>query len=100
MCVRIAPGAPCDKMSNRIHLFVHGRVQGVGFRSWVVFLSKELNLTGWVRNTADGVEAVAEGPIDRLDRLAKSMGRGPGRVERVEVKWEDSKGEFKRFEVR
>jgi len=46
----------------RLHAFVKGRVQGVGFRYFVLQSVEGLDLTGWVRNLYDGlVEVVAEG---------------------------------------
>jgi acylphosphatase len=46
---------------GRLHARVIGRVQGVGFRYYVLNAAIELGLTGWVRNRRDGsVEVVAE----------------------------------------
>ncbi|WP_328774473.1 acylphosphatase [Elioraea tepida] len=66
---------------------VSGRVQGVGFRAFVVREACALGLAGWVRNLADGrVEALAEGDPAALAKLAEALGRGPllARVDRVE----------------
>ena len=49
-----------EKMS-RVHILIHGAVQGVFFRSHVAELASELNIKGWVRNTNNHVEAVFEG---------------------------------------
>ena len=50
--------------------FVHGYVQGVGFRWWVRARALELGLVGHARNTVDGrVEVVAQGPAEAVDRL-------------------------------
>ena len=38
----------------RKHIFFYGRVQGVGFRYYSVYKSRQLGLTGWVRNLYDG----------------------------------------------
>ena len=47
---------------HRVRVEVRGRVQGVGFRAYVVRRSRALSLTGWVRNREDGsVEVEAEG---------------------------------------
>jgi hypothetical protein len=47
---------------HRLHAVVHGRVQGVGFRYFVMREARALGLSGWVRNQADGsVEVEAEG---------------------------------------
>ena len=45
------------------HIYVYGRVQGVGFRNWTLSLARQLEITGWVRNTGDYdcVEVFAEG---------------------------------------
>jgi len=74
-------------MSAARRFVVSGRVQGVGFRAFVVEAARGLGLAGWVRNLADGrVEALAEGEPAALDRLAEALARGPllARVDRVE----------------
>lgn len=48
---------------------VAGIVQGVGFRPFVWRLAHELQLAGWVRNDAAGVDIHAEGPADALRSL-------------------------------
>ena len=69
-----------------IHLEVRGRVQGVGFRWYVVDTARELQLAGWVKNRADGnVEVAAAGEPDALARLEAAVTAGPpgARVEEV-----------------
>jgi acylphosphatase len=69
-----------------IHLEVRGRVQGVGFRWYVVEIARELELAGWVKNRADGnVEVAAAGEGDALARLEAAVIAGPpgARVEAV-----------------
>lgn len=57
---------------------VSGRVQGVGFRWFVVEEARALSLRGQVRNLRDGrVEVVAEGPTPVLDNLERILQRGP-----------------------
>ena len=71
----------------RIHLLVRGRVQGVGFRAFVLHRARDLGLSGWVRNCADGsVELEAEGDPAGLERLVEAVSRGPlaARVAAVE----------------
>jgi len=46
---------------ERAKAIVRGAVQGVGFRPFVYRLAKELNLTGWASNTAQGVLIEVEG---------------------------------------
>jgi acylphosphatase len=61
-----------------LHLLVTGRVQGVGFRWFVLMAARRLELSGWVRNRPDGlVEVRAEGPRDRLDELEAVVREGP-----------------------
>jgi acylphosphatase len=72
--------------ARRLH--VVGRVQGVGFRMFVVDAARAEGLTGWVRNRADGaVEVVAEGDADALSRFEWRIWQGPpgARVDDVET---------------
>ena len=78
---------------ERVHIVVQGRVQGVGFRFFTQSAAEELDLTGWVRNRADGsVEAEAEGPRKALEAWISRLRRGPGLslVQDVEVSWHPS----------
>jgi len=52
---------------------VTGVVQGVGFRPFVWRLARELALTGWVRNDAQGVEICAEGSAKNLALLIRRI---------------------------
>ena len=61
-----------------IHLEVSGRVQGVGFRWFVVEEARRLQLSGWVRNRPDGkVEIAASGSADALAELESAVTDGP-----------------------
>lgn len=65
--------------------------------------ARRLGVRGWVRNLPDGrVEAVAEGPRDRVERLIAWARRGPPSawVEKVDVIWGEYKGEFDDFYIR
>ena len=88
---------------KRLHAIVIGRVQGVYFRDFVRREAVALELTGWVRNTADGaVEVAAEGGENALGRLAKLLEIGPAysRVEGVDVDYAEATGEFTEFVIR
>lgn len=92
-------------MENKIraHIFISGRVQGVFFRRSVEEEARELGVFGFVRNLPNGrVEAVFEGEKERVEKLVGFCRQGPGivRVERMDVVWEDYKGEFNNFEIK
>lgn len=87
----------------RLHIWVSGRVQGVGFRAFVLHTAHSLGLNGWVRNVGyDHVETVAEGATSVLEQFAATIRTGPGgsRVDNFHMEWETAEGEFNRFEVR
>jgi acylphosphatase len=88
---------------ERVHAIVRGRVQGVGFRWFVVRAAAGLGLDGWVLNRADrSVELVAEGPPDRLDELLALVRQGPpgSSVEAVEVVRSLATGGLDGFQIR
>jgi acylphosphatase len=54
----------------RQHIYVSGRVQGVGFRFRVLQFANQLKLEGWVRNLEDGrVEMEIQGEREKIDHL-------------------------------
>ena len=62
---------------QRLSAFVHGHVQGVGFRWSTRSRALQLGLVGYAANLADGrVHVVAEGPRTDLDQLLAYL-RGP-----------------------
>lgn len=82
-------------------LVITGRVQGVGYRDWLVGEARALGLAGWVRNRRDGsVEAVAAG--DGVDALVERAWRGPvmARVDGVVVSDAAHEAAMGRFERR
>lgn len=59
-------------------LLITGRVQGVGYRDWLVQQAEALGVDGWVRNRLDGsVEALIAGDADAVEELARLCRRGP-----------------------
>ena len=79
-----------------------GHVQGVGFRMTAQRIAAGHDVTGYVRNLADGrVELVAEGDPAELDRLlsevADTMG---GLIRRTETDASAASGEFSSFGIR
>ena len=76
----------------RLTAWVHGYVQGVGFRWWVRSRALELGLTGYAANKPDGrVLVVAQGPRDACQRLLDLLesGKTPGRVDKVVADWSE-----------
>jgi hydrogenase maturation protein HypF len=71
---------------SRTQVKIEGTVQGVGFRPFVFRLARELDLTGWIVNGADGVTIEVEGGAEAvnrfLDRLQAACPPG-ARIERM-----------------
>jgi len=89
-------------MKARLHAYFSGRVQGVGFRFLAQHVARMLGLTGWVRNMYDGrVEVVAEGEREQLEQFLAELKKGPrlARIEKLDVFWEEYRGEFSEFSV-
>jgi acylphosphatase len=89
--------------TTRLHAVVHGRVQGVGFRAFVVDTGVNIGVKGWARNRWDGtVEVVAEGDRQQLEKLLAALHSGPrmANVSRVDVDWQPASGEFSSFHMR
>ena len=63
---------------NAVRYIVSGRVQGVGFRWFVMREAARLDLAGYVRNLPDGtVEVVAQGAVAALVSLESALRHGP-----------------------
>lgn len=91
-----------SNVNARLHVVVDGRVQGVGFRFFVIERALPLKITGWVRNTSEGqVEVLAEGEKQNLQQLLDALRTGPraAYVTNVNFDWQPASGEFTRFEV-
>jgi acylphosphatase len=69
---------------------IQGRVQGVGYRDWMVAQAQQRGVHGWVRNRPDGsVEALLYGDVDAVEELLRACRRGPrmAAVTRIEEDW-------------
>lgn len=76
----------------QVHIFVSGRVQGVGYRRFVQYHARKLGLTGWVQNLPDRrVEAVIQGSKERIEKLLRRCHKGPflAEVLQIEEQWQD-----------
>ncbi|MGW5648708.1 acylphosphatase [Saccharopolyspora sp. NPDC003752] len=84
-----------DSQQARLTAWVHGRVQGVGFRWWTRSRALELGLVGSATNRPGSrVEVVAEGPREACAKLLAALrsGETPGHVDHVAEQWSEPKG--------
>ena len=82
-------------MAARITVIVSGHVQGVGYRAFVRQQARDLGVTGYAENLADGrVEVVAEGWRDDIELLLVRLRTGPthAEVEDIEETWSEPVG--------
>ena len=87
---------------NRADLLISGRVQGVFYRASAEEEAMRLGLCGEIRNLPDGrVEAIVEGPKERIDEFIAWCKRGPpsSEVEDVGVHWSPARGDFRTFVI-
>jgi len=88
---------------QELHAIVRGRVQGVGFRYFVIREASALGLRGYARNRDNGdVEVVAQGARPALERLLALLWRGPSaaRVSEVQTTWQMPTEHLSGFHVR
>jgi len=87
----------------RATISVAGRVQGVGYRAFVVRAASQRELHGTVRNLDDGrVELEVEGLKADIDSLLEDLRVGPpaSKVLKVNVEWKTATGRYTDFRVR
>ena len=90
-------------MTDRVHVYITGRVQGVGFRYTTHERAITLGLNGWVRNLPDGrVEAEFEGPKVVLQQMLAWCEIGPrsAKVTRVDATWHSGEPHYSDFHFR
>ncbi len=91
-------------IKKRIYVVISGRVQGVGFRYFVMEMVRVNfpNISGWVKNLPEGkVEVVAEGSTADLEEFIVKLKKGPRRskVIDIDVKWCEPRGGLLGFDV-
>lgn len=65
-------------MSKTVKVIIEGKVQGVWYRGWTEKTARDLNLSGWVRNLANGsVEALFSGAETDVDQMLELCWKGP-----------------------
>ena len=88
---------------QELHAYVRGRVQGVGFRYYVVEKALALGLRGYARNEHTGsLEVLAQGPRPSLERLESILWKGPSaaQVSDVQTTWGQPTEHLSGFHVR
>jgi acylphosphatase len=79
-----------------------GNVQGVGFRYTVKQAASGYDVTGTVRNLADGrVELIVEGQMEELKAFREGIRDSglEGLIKNEDVSWSEAKNEFRGFEI-
>ena len=85
-----------------VNIKITGKVQGVGFRYFVLRQAQELGITGWVSNKSNGdVEALAQGEKADLEQFIAKVKEGPSfsSVDDVILNWEDGQENYTSFEI-
>ncbi len=83
-------------MTERLHIYVEGIVQGVGFRPFVYGLARRNGLAGFVLNDTNGVTIELEGEKSALERFVKTLRDDPpplAFIERIVLASRPPKGE-------
>lgn len=90
------------KPSICTHIEIRGIVQGVGFRPFLHRLAESCHITGWVRNTSDGVEGLLKGSEEALARFEERIRKDApplARVEELKLSPMDATFGFDRFTI-
>lgn len=89
-------------MKKQLSVIYSGRVQGVGFRYYVLGVAEKLGVTGWVRNTADlEVEITAEAEEGVLiEFLTKIEQEFKAHIKNRQVEWSLAGNIYSKFEIR
>ena len=85
-----------------VNLTISGKVQGVGFRYFVLQQAQEMGITGWVSNKSNGdVEALVQGEKADLEEFVAKVKEGPSfsRVEDVSLNWLNKAEQYFGFEI-
>jgi len=60
-------------MAKTVRIDIRGLVQGVGFRPHIFRLATQFGITGWVKNTNEGVEIIAQGEDEKIKEFADGI---------------------------
>jgi acylphosphatase len=84
------------------HLFIEGKVQGVGFRNFAQRYAFLLGLKGFVKNLSDGrVEIEIEGERSKIDLFMEHLHRGPAlsKIMMLNTTWGPASNRFEDFSI-
>lgn len=90
-------------LRSAAEILVEGRVQGVGYRDFVLRKAGSLGLHGYVMNLKDGrVRVRVEGGRGIIEELMQDLHKGPplARVEHLAVTWRPPTGRYTSFSIR
>ena len=85
-----------------IHIAVHGRVQGVGFRQYTKKQADRLGIKGTVENVSDYVEIYADQNCNRIDDFLTTVKKGPSpfsKVKEIKVDYGETNDNFTSFDI-
>ncbi|KXS50323.1 MAG: acylphosphatase [Halanaerobium sp. 4-GBenrich] len=84
------------------HIFISGRVQGVGFRAFIRREAAVLNIKGWAKNLVDGrVEVVIQGNKDKVSQMIAKLREGPSFAKVKNLKINDEEPtDFSDFKIK
>lgn len=89
-------------MPERLQVLFSGHVQGIGFRYTVKQTALGFEVTGWVKNLADGrVELLVEGEREELEAFQAAIPEAGLRrfIRETQSEWSNGTGEFQGFEI-
>jgi len=85
-----------------VNIKITGKVQGVGFRYFVLRQAQKLGINGWVSNKSNGdVEALAQGEKADLEQFIAKVKEGTtfSRVDNVNLEWMNKGEQYFGFEI-
>ncbi|HEX4138829.1 MAG TPA: acylphosphatase, partial [Candidatus Methylacidiphilales bacterium] len=91
-----------DYFMERVVVHYSGRVQGVGFRATVRHIACGYDVTGTVRNLADGrVELIAEGAKPELKAFLEGIAQSElsGFIAKQVEAWQPAQGNLRGFTI-
>ncbi len=86
---------------ERWHVVFTGKVQKVGFRKTLRIIARRLQITGWVRNQGDRVEAEIQGEKNQIAFLVQAL-KNPkrARVDQTRIEKQTVLEKESDFEIR